>query len=153
VRVEPPLSAAEVAYLTRFSQTRRMDRARGPYFVGGSGFRGQGTDHDVRDFNRPPAGQPGLWCQWVPTEDGAAIEWDGGEKFYAAEAWMAYLLEHFVGHDPVARRADPQRFAFLQGHTCNGEIEAQGEAPDDRWGLVVEDNRVRRIDGRWVWTR
>jgi len=80
----------------------------GAYFVGGLGLRGQDADPSVTDHNTPPgqlsyggvenefrdryeerqrrieAGecQPGLWCQWIPSDDGTAIEWDGGEKFY-----------------------------------------------------------------------
>jgi hypothetical protein len=83
VTVTPPLNEHEVAYLRRFADTRRMARAKGPYYTG-AGFRGQDDEADVTDYSHPPAGQPGLWCQWVPTDDGTGIEWDGGEKFYDA---------------------------------------------------------------------
>ena len=66
---DPPLSEREIEYLKKFAGTRRMDRAEGPYFVEGTGPHGQGRDKGIRDYNRPPEGQPGLWCQWVPTED------------------------------------------------------------------------------------
>ena len=134
----PALTAEETAYLRKFNETRRMDRVKGPYFVGGSGFHGQGSDGDIRDHNTPAEGQPGLWCQWVPTEDGSAIVWDGGEKFYDSAEWMTYLIEHFIGSDPKAKSELP----FLQGHTLNGEIIAQGESFDDRWRLVVTNNVV-----------
>ena len=84
VSISPPLNAHEIAYLRKFAASRRMDRARGPYFVDGSGPFGQGHDDDIRDFNKPPAGQPGLWCWWEPTKDGTAIKWNGVEKFYSA---------------------------------------------------------------------
>ena len=99
---------------------------------------GQAHDDSVLDYNTPPDGQPGLWCQWVPTDDGNAIEWDQSEKFYDSAAWMKYLIEHFVGQDPLAQKELP----FLTGHTCNGEIEAQGEDSGDLWKLIVKDNRV-----------
>ena len=144
VNVEPPLSAEEIDYLKKFNESRRMDREKGPYYVNGSGFMGQGRDSDVRNHNSPPAGQPGLWCQWVPNEDGTAIEWDEGEKFYSADEWMVYIIEHFIGSDPKAKSELP----FLQGHTCNGEIFADGEESDDLWKIQVDDNVVTTKAGR-----
>jgi hypothetical protein len=143
VEVSPPLNAEEIEFLTKFNETRRMDRANGPYFVAGSGFMGQGQDPDIRDFNRPAEGQPGLWCQWRPTEDGTAIEWDGGEKFYDADTWMTYLVEHFLKPGARAKAQLP----FLQGHQVNGIIHAAGEDPNDRWAIQVEHNRVTRLEG------
>ncbi|WP_017593775.1 hypothetical protein [Nocardiopsis potens] len=167
VAVTPPLNEHEIAYLTKFSRTRRVDRENGPYYVedasgGGtrdaSGYATRGASSrvteraaDVRDADRPPEGQPELWCQWVPTEDGAAIVWDEVEKFYGAEEWMRYLIDHFL--KPGARaQADPgpvppaefARFTF--DHSVSGVIEAEGEDFEDRWRLVVEDNRVTRVE-------
>lgn len=142
IAVEPPLSAEEISYLTKFNDTRRMRRKNGPYCVEGSGFS-YGVDSDVIDHNNPPEGQPGLWCQWRPTEDGKDIIWDGGEKFYDSPEWMQYIIDHFIGVDPIAKKVDPENFAFLQGHVCNGQIEAQGEYSDDRWLLIVENNKVK----------
>jgi hypothetical protein len=56
VSISPPLNAHEIAYLRKFAASRRMDRARGPYFVDGSGPSGQGHDDDIRDINKPPGG-------------------------------------------------------------------------------------------------
>ncbi len=143
IAVEPPLSAEEIAYLKLFANTRRMDRTLGPYFVEGSGFHGQGDDSDILNSNKPPEGQPGLWCQWEPSEDGTAIEWDGSEKFYNSEQWMKYLIDHFLKPNCLAKSELP----FLQAnHVLNGVIGAQGEEDDDVWRLVVEDNRVFRED-------
>ena len=83
VSISPPLNAHEIAYLRKFVASRRMDRTRGPYFVDGSGPFGQGHDGDIRDFNKPPAGQPGLWCWWEPTKDGTD----------SAEFWH-FTLDH-----------------------------------------------------------
>ena len=138
VSIEPPLSVQEFTFLKRFSETRRMNRRAGPYFVDGTGMAGQGNDSDIIDHNSPPRGQPGLWCQWVPNEDGTALVWNGAEKFYEAERWMKYLIDHFLAPNPLAGPELP----FLTGHVLNGTIEAQGEESDDRWDLVVETNDV-----------
>ncbi|MEU8927085.1 hypothetical protein AB0D10_40235 [Kitasatospora sp. NPDC048545] len=141
IAVEPPLGAQEIAYLRKFAHTRRMDRANGPYHVGGTGFAGQGHDADIRDFNKPPAGQPGLWCKWEPTDDGAAIEWNGCEKFYDSSEWMAYLIDHFL--KPGARARGEAGFeGFTFDHVLNGVIDAQGEEAWDTWQLTVRDNEV-----------
>jgi len=147
IKVSPPLSQEEINYLTKFSETRRMNRKEGDYFVDGGGLFGDNHDDDVIDYNSPPAEQPGLWCQWVVSEDGEFIEWDGNEKFYEADAWMQYIVAHFIGEAPIAKQVDPTRFAFLQGHTCEGEIFASGEDSDDLWKIEVRDNVVSRVDG------
>lgn len=150
VNIEPPLNEHEISYLKDFGSTRRMDRENGPYFVKGTGDFGQGRDPDIRDHNEPPEGQPGLWCQWEPTDDGKHIEWDGGEKFYNAEDWMAYIIDHFLNRDVSASvredmiRQDPRFEHFTFDHICNGVIDASGEYPDDLWRIVVEDNNVTR---------
>jgi hypothetical protein len=136
VAIEPPLSSEEIEFLTKFAKTRRMDRKNGPYFVDGTGFHGQGKDADIIDRNVPPEGQPGLWCKWVPTEDGKFIEWDGGDYFYASEQWMRYLVEHFLKPGHIAD------LPFLGEHTLNGSILAQGEDMRDRWKLHVVNNEV-----------
>jgi hypothetical protein len=139
VTIDPPLNTGEIAFLKKFNETRRMQRANGPYFVDGSGFAGQGSDPDIENFNAPPDGQPGLWCHWMPTDDGAEIVWDDGEKFYEAAAWMKYIITHFLQPDALAKKQLP----FLQAnHTVNGTIEAQGEESEDRWDLIVKDNKV-----------
>lgn len=146
--VDPPLNEAEISYLTDFSDTRRMDRENGPYFVKGDGIAGQDMGPDsVWDNNSPPPGQPGLWCQWIPTNDGNTIEWDGGEKFYYAEKWIKYLIDHFLR--PADRLnigsmidADERLGQFTFNHVVNGTVEAQGEDPSDRYDIVVKNNKV-----------
>jgi hypothetical protein len=152
IAIDPPLNEAECDYLRRFAETRRMDRERGPYFVDGSGPYGQGEDSDVRDRNARAAGQPGLWCQWVPNDEGTCLEWDGGEKFYEAEQWMAYLITHFLRLGAHANAAvDPQFADFTFDHILDGEIEAIGEEPDDRWLLRVAHNEVFVLEGHVVY--
>lgn len=139
ITITPPLDQEEVAFLNAFSDSRRMDRKQGPYYVVGDENR-----QDIRDYNSPPAGQPGLWCQWIATEDGTAIVWDGGEKFYESEAWMAYIIEHFLGDTP---KAMGEVSALKGGHKLNGLIHAQGEEEDDVWHLIVSNNVVQRGEG------
>ena len=148
VTIDPPLNQEENDYLRKFSDTRRMHRKNGPYFVDGTGDFGQGRDADIINFNDPPPGQPSLWCQWVPSDDGTTIEWDGGEKLYCAEEWMAYIIDHFLKPGAEAKASLP----FLQAnHVCNGDIEAQGEDADDRWLLRVRNNKVTTHNGTVVY--
>lgn len=141
IKVDPPLNAEEIKFLQKFNETRRMRRALGPYYVDNAGFGGQDQEPDILNYNEPPDGQPSLWCQWRPTDDGKFIEWDGGEKFYESPEWMKYLIEHFLKPNAKAK----SELEFLQGHTLNGEIEAQGEESNDRWILSVENNVVKVI--------
>lgn len=72
--------------------------------------------------------QPGLWCQWVPNEDGTAIVWDEGEKFYEYVAWIEYLINHFLAP---------------WGYKLNGEVRWVGEDSSDRGIILVVDNVVK----------
>lgn len=138
VFIEPALSAEEVKFINKFSETRRMECKQGPYYVDRSGFAGQDDGEDVINHNSPPAGQPGLWCQWIVSEDGEHLSWNDGEKFYNSPEWMVYIIEHFLCRHPVAQAELP----FLKGHLLNGTISAQGEEPSDMWMLYVVNNQV-----------
>ncbi len=144
VTVSPPLSAEEIEFLNKFSETRRMNRKKGPYFVDGTGDFGQGRDSDIIDFNSPDPSQPGLWCQWIASDDGSEIFWNDAEKFYCALEWMEYIINHFVGPTPIAQAELP----FLKGHTVKGTISADGEDSGDFWKLEVDGNVVSRVEGR-----
>lgn len=139
VAIDPPLNQEEIQFLTDFSESRRMDRKEGPYEL---------ENENVLNHNKPPEGQPSLWCDWVPTPDGEAIVWDGREKFYDPIEWMQYLIDHFLKPNAIAKDALP----FLQAnHTLNGEIFAQGESHGDIWKLVVTDNVVEYKSARFVY--
>lgn len=132
--ITPKLEEDMVEYLRKFSRTRRMGRRmdsrygeEGEFFVEGKGVAGQDTDSTVINQNQPPAKQPGLWCQWVPTEDGEYLEWDGGEKFYNYVEWLTYMVDTFF--EPL-------------GYKLNGEVEWQGEDRNDRGIIQVENNEV-----------
>ncbi len=176
VTIEPPLNEHEVSFLKDFNETRRMIRRNGPLFVKGSGFWGQGHDDDVIEFNmssgdtpwstsRLPAdwreyheenGQPGLWCQWIPIDDGAALAWDGGEKFYDAEEWMRYIIDKLLAPSAsdylmVHDAEDPRLAKFTYDHVLNGVIHAEGEEQGDVWRLIVTDNLVARKSATLTW--
>ncbi len=150
--LDKPLAPEHAAYLNAFSGTRRMGRKAdvaatmpdpvrvaaglpigedGEYFVGGGGPFGQARDTSVVDQNRPAPSQPGLWCKWVPSEDGLAIEWNQAEKFYEYEAWLQYLVDHFL---------------TPWGYSLTGTVEYQGEDFNDRGVLRVEDGKVRTVE-------
>ena len=143
------------AYLEAFSETRRMRRnpaiagmAADPirvatglpigeecsYFVGGGGFAGQDRDSSIIDYNNAPGEgslhpwrQPGLWCQWAPTEDGCGIEWNGCEKFYNYTEWLQYIIDHFLSP---------------WGYVLTGEVSWQGEEASDRGIIAVNNGKV-----------
>jgi len=146
------LTQEHIDYLEQFSNTRRMlrdpkivegmpdpvreDVGLGPgedgeYFVGGKGMCGQDCDKSVIDQNSPPANQPGLWCQWVPTKCGRGIEWDQGEKFYNYFEWLEYIVSNFLKP---------------WGYVLNGKVKWRGEEFDDIGTIVVEDNLVVTYD-------
>lgn len=135
-----------------------MNRTKGPYYVdGGHGFGDR--DDDVLDGNCSDPSQPGLWCQWVPSDDGTEIAWDEGEKFYEADEWMAYIIDAFLKPDALVkqlRAAEPDS-PLLDGvpefadHVCNGVIYAEGEEHDDTWRLVVHDNECTVQRPEIVW--
>jgi hypothetical protein len=143
VRIEPPLNGGEVAYLRKFAGTRRMRMKEGPYFVGQGGLAGQDDGPNVIAYDEPPEGQPGLWCQWEPLDDGTALEWNGGEKFYDADEWMRYLIEHFLRRGArAAATKDPQLAVFTFDHVASGRIMASGEEWPDLWRIDVAANQV-----------
>jgi hypothetical protein len=136
------LRPEHAAYLHAFRESRRMKRdARkakllydpireavglplGPqagYYVGDDWAQ------SVLDENEPPKGQPGLHCQWMPNDDGTAIVWDGGEKFYYFTEWVEYIIKHFLGP---------------WGYILNGRMTWQGEDEEDTGTILVVENAV-----------
>lgn len=106
------------------------------------------SDESVIDHNLAPGeiyflsgskngnGQPGLWCQWVITNDGKNLEHDGGEKFYNYIEWLQYLIKYFF---------EPW------GIKLNGEITWEGEESSDIGKIVVANNMVTIKHGRKVY--
>ena len=132
--LDKPLAPKMKKFLTMFNETRRMKRNvdeafgyDGEFFVFGTGSYGQDHDSTIVDFNQQPSTQPSLWCQWVPNEDGTAIEWDGGEKFYAYSEWLFYLITKILAPN---------------GYTLNGTVIWQGEETGDVGKIHVVNNVV-----------
>lgn len=121
----------------------------GEYFARDDKDSGQSRDASIIDYNQPPGHvistdwsfswtenqkrvaegkcQPGLWCQWIISDDGTELKWDGGEKFYYYTEWLNYMINHFF---------EPW------GIKLNGEIEWKGEDRNDIGKIVVIDNEV-----------
>jgi hypothetical protein len=156
--LDSPLSIAQKDFLQEFSETRRMNRdiskiptllqkndkmlkllkkvGLGLEYYGGTGDFGQDRDASIIDFNTPPAGQPGLWCQWVSSEDGTEIVWNGAEKFYYYVEWIEFIVKHFL---------------TPWGKVLNGEVEWQGEERDDRGLIVIKNNTVTTKKAKVTW--
>jgi len=135
--ITPVLSQKDNEFLTKFSETRRMARNVGPeygiegeFYVDGTGWAGQDSD------NRPPSTQPGLWCQWIPTDDGSELVWNGGEKFYNYVEWLQYLIDKILAP---------------RGYTLNGECQWFGENRDDVGTIIVKNNVVTTKVGKLVY--
>lgn len=121
------LSLDDMNFLNKLAGTRRMVRdVNIKYGIGGE-FYVEDDNVGVVDYNRPPATQPSLWLQWVPSEDGWFLEWDGGEKFYNYVEWLEYLIE---------------RVLSPRGYVLNGEIKWFGEDRDDTGVITVTENVV-----------
>lgn len=132
--ITPTLKKEDHEFLMKLAGTRRMQRKLGPefgiegeFFVDGQGMAGQADTPDVIDHNKPPKTQPGLWCQWIPNDDGTELMWDEGEKFYSYDAWLLYLVD---------------RILKPRGYTLDGEVSWRGEDDDDRGVLSVKKNKV-----------
>lgn len=142
VTISPALDFQEIDYLNKFSDSRRMHREEGPFYVDGPGFMGQDRTSTVINEDKPDPSQPSLWCSWVPSKDGTTIGWNGGEKFYNAVEWMRYIIQTFLTSKP------PKELPFFKYHRVDGEIYAQGQESDDKWLLQVENNKVVVKQGR-----
>lgn len=141
LRLNKQLSVDDKNFLEKLANTRRMARniegfgVEGEFYVDGGGMMGQDHEDNIIDHNRPPRTQPGLWCQWTPTEDGWGLEWDGGEKFYNYVEWLEYIIN----------------WLKPRGYVLNGTVDWQGEDSEDRGTIVVSNNvvaeRARGNDG------
>ena len=139
-KLNKPLDGETKTFLIKLANTRRMKRTgldekygiEGEFFVDASGFMGQDSDDSVVDYNQPPSTQPSLWCKWIPNDEGTAIEWDGGEKFYDYIPWIEYLIENILAP---------------RGYVLNGDIKWEGEDSDDFGIIRIEDNVVKCAQG------
>jgi len=70
---------------------------------------------------------PDYYCQWIPTDDGLGLRWDGNEKFSSYKEWLEYLIKHYFKP---------------WGVVLSGEVFFRGEERRDVGSLVVVDNLV-----------
>jgi len=151
VSLDRPLQPEQAAYLRRFFSTRRVawlteqvqERAdpfreavklplgvEGAYFVGLSFDELKVADWRplVANQNKPPQGQPLLWCFWKLEEDGITLRYaDPRFELYYCYAWLQYLIEHFF---------------HPWGYTLNGEITWQGDDAEDRGTIRVKNGQL-----------
>jgi len=105
--LDKPLTPEHKEMLEEFSDTEHEDES------GRSGGEG-----------KPPS----IYCQWVPTEDGTGLEWDGAEKFYYCTEWLGYLVAHFFKP---------------WGYVLNGCMEWVSAIYEPAAGtIVVHDNEI-----------
>jgi hypothetical protein len=141
VEIEPPLNVAERDYLSAFAASRRSWRRGGPYAVTPEDPDTGSSDAAVDRYNRIAAGQPSLWCQWVPCPRGCCLSWNGHEKFYAGASWLQYLMDHFLrpGAEVSSSKAEVfGRFTF--DHRMDGVIAGRQEDTRELFLLRVDDS-------------
>lgn len=143
--IDKPLAPEHKAYLEAFADIRHMQRDAGKTAalpdpireavglqvgIQGAYYVGDNDSLYIFDNNKPPHGVPELFCQWIPNEDGTAIVWDGGEKFYGYVPWIEYLIKNFLAP---------------WGYTLNGQVEWSGEEPGDSGVIYIKDNKVKAV--------
>lgn len=92
-------------------------------------YSGQLHDISVIDYNTPPDGVPGLWCDWVVKEENGkhVLKWNGSEKFYHYISWLRYLIDNFIKPN---------------GYQLNGHIRWYGENKDDKGIIFIAENEI-----------
>ena len=145
ISIVPPLNAHEISYLKRFAGSRHVDGEDGPYVT---------RDTDDPGFSQPPPEQPGLYCDWEPSDDGTVLRWNGSENSYDSPEWVRYLIGTFLRPDAallaelVTSNLVPDRYYapefahFTFDHVLDGVVNAQGEEVGDLWQLSVIANDV-----------
>jgi len=149
LKLNRQLTVSEKNFLDKLASTRRMVRdvdpkygVEGEFYIESVNDFGQDHEPNIVDYNRPPKTQPSLWLQWVPTEDGMGIEWDGSEKFYNYVEWLQYLIEKVFPY--ILRPGD-------EPLVLNGDIKWEGEDRDDFGMISVRNNIITIHEGRKVY--
>ena len=147
-----PLSKQMTNYINDFSTIRHMKRDNekikevypnwkercffgylgdeGEFFISNTKSLGQDKDDSVLDYNEPSLKQPGLWCQWIVSEDGKYLMWDRGEKFYNYIEWLEYIIENFVKTQDKLK--------------VNGYLVYMGEDVHDIGIIEVKNNMMKK---------
>lgn len=82
-------------------------------------------------YNYPEIDDLSLWSniKIYPDMDCAYIAWDESEKAYEMDKWFTLLVNIFDQKD----------------YQCKGVIKAQGEKFDDKWSIIVKQNKTKVI--------
>lgn len=75
---------------------------------------------------------PSIWCDWVPDEDGNALQHNENEKFYCYVEWLKYLIEHYFNP---------------WGVTLSGSVTWKGEERSDV-GVITIKNNIVTVESR-----
>ena len=70
---------------------------------------------------------PSLWAQWIVSDDGTELVWDGGEKFYEYDKWLVFYINNFFKKEDII---------------LNGVSYYFGEDSQDAGFLIVDNNKV-----------
>lgn len=108
-----------MGYTTEFTGTFKVEPAMDEIMVV--------SLRNYADAEKHHADSPRGYCQWVPTEDGTGIEWDGNEKFYNYIEWLADIIKHFI---------------VPEGRVMSGEVWWSGEDTKDVGIIIVTDNVI-----------
>ena len=143
LRIEPPLSPAEVDFLKSFNRTRHCgDRA--PLDVVAHPADNDPAG-DVESYNRVAAGMPELWCPWTSCDEGCCLRWDQGEKPYAPDQWLRYLIDTFLRPGAaLAADAAARAVGLTFDHVLTGMLVGERRETGELFALAVKDNVVRR---------
>ena len=88
--------------------------------------------YGIIDYNKPAGSCPSLYCTWMPSSDGNAIEPDDMDKRYDYVQWLVFIINNFLKP---------------KGYVLDGEVKWQGEDPEDFGKIVIQNNNIRLFDG------
>jgi hypothetical protein len=83
--------------------------------------------NDLAEDGTEDSRAPDYWCQWVASDDGRAIYWNGGEKFYDYVEWIRYILDAIL---------KPAGFGLV------GEVVWNGEESSDVGKIIAKGNEI-----------
>lgn len=141
LEIEPPLSYHMRSYLDLFCRQEHVKRdadkcanhpdpfrvqAGMPVGIDGEFYTGNDCDSIV-DESQPPSTQPSLFCNWQPSPDGSALEWNQEPNSEYMDAWLEYLIKNILAPN---------------GYTVNGTVLFSGQFLDDCGTVQVKDNVV-----------
>lgn len=159
IQITPRLEERHADYLTRFNGTRRVKRnvrvlsemegaddthAKVGLRLGLEGGYYVGDDEDWRcpsiiDANKPPRGQPRLWCPWMPNRDLSGLTVSLDVTNDDLPKWLRYVIKHFLAP-----------WGYTVSGTAVWENRYRGRYQPTCMKLVVHSNHLRASKcGAW----